>query len=417
MLFAALAAGQITGWPVVDRVGLGLLGLLVSAWVWSRLSLRGIGVTRSIATDRAQVGQSLHEQVDVRNHGWLAKLWVEVIDYSTLPDHALSRAVTLRGRRTVSWQVATRCTRRGRFRLGPMAIRSGDPLGLFTVRRSIREAHDLVVYPAEVALNGFVPPAGLLTGGQASDRRNPFVTPSVSGIRDYTAGDPFGRISWAATARLGRMMVKEFDLDPTADVWLILDLDREVHVRAARHVPIPVDQGGEVPVEVWLDSTEEYAVTIVASLARWFIEHGRNVGLITSGAHYEVSAPERSARQRLKLIETLAVVRADGDRTLAEVLVMENRRFSRRASVIVVTPSTEETWVAALAEIAGRHVRSAAIVVESDTFNQAPSSLLPVSDLLATGIPTYLIKYGADISASLGALHGSVAAPSESISG
>ncbi len=412
LLVAALGAAQLTGWPVVDRLALALLGLLISAWLWSRLSLGGVGVMRAVATDRAQVGQVLTEQVEVHNHGRLAKLWIEVIDYSTLPDHAVSRAVHVRGRRTISWQVETLCTRRGRFRLGPAAVRSGDPLGLFTRRRTVPDARELVVYPAEVALNGFVPPAGVLSGGQAIDRRNPFVTPSVSGVRDYTPGDPFGRISWAATARLGRVMVKEFDLDPTADVWLVLDLHRDGHVHAARPPRVATGPGGVSPAEAWLDATEEYAVTVVASLSRWFLDHGRNVGLICSGAHYQVTAPERSTRQQLRLIETLAVVRADGDRPLAEVLLSEGRRFSRQASLVVVTPSTDETWVSALAEIAGRHVHTTAIVVEPETFNRAPSSLMVVSDLLATGIPTYLIKYEAGISASLATMHGSVAASS-----
>ncbi len=412
LLVAALVAGEVTGWPVVDRLALGLLGLLVSAWLWSRITLRGVGITRAVPSDRAQVGQVFSERVEVHNHGRLAKLWIEVIDYSTLPDHAVSRVVHLRGRRTVSWQVDTLCTRRGQFRLGPAVARSGDPLGLFTERRTIPETRELVVYPAEVPLTGFVPPAGLLSGGQAIDRRNPFVTPSVSGIRDYIPGDPFGRISWAATARLGRMMVKEFDLDPTADVWLLLDLHREVQAHAARPSRVTADAEGVWPIEAWLHATDDYAVTVVASLARWFIDRGRNVGLISSGAHYQITTPERSARQRLRLIETLAVVRADGDRPLAEVLLSESRRFSRQTSVVVVTPSTDETWVSALAEIAGRHVHSAAVVVEPDTFSDAPSSLMVVTGLLASGIPTYLVKRDSDISASLATIHGSVAAPS-----
>jgi uncharacterized protein (DUF58 family) len=154
-------------------------------------------------------------------------------------------------------------------------------------------------------------------------------------------------------------------------------------------------------VEAWLDSTTEYAVTIVASLARRFLDQGRNVGLICTGAHYDVIAADRSRRQEIKMLEALAVVRADGHLPLGQVLVAEARRFTRQSSLVVVTPSTAESWVRALAEITGRRVRGTAILVEPETFGQAPSSLLAVSGLAAAGIPTHLIKYGDTISEAL----------------
>ena len=403
LLVAALGLGQATGWRVADHLALALLGLLVAAWVWSKLSLRDLAVSRDAAGDRAQVGQTLRETIEIRNDGRLAKLWVEVVDYSTLPDHAVSRAVHVRGGRRVRWQVETRCVRRGRYRLGPVALRSGDPLGIFPARRTTAEQREVVVYPAEVDLRGFPAPSGVLAGGEAVDRRNPFVTPSVAGVRDYAPGDPFNRISWASTARLGRLMVKEFDLDPTADVWLVLDLERSVQVVADRPATFVPNARGEWPIDAWLDSTTEYAVTIAASLAHRFLDQGRNVGLIATGNHHEVIPADRSARQGPKIRESLAVVRADGSLPLGQVLVAEGRRFGRQSSLIVITASTAEDWVAAMAQIVGRRVRAAAVVVEPETFGAAPSSLLAVSGLVAAGVATHLVKYGDDIAGSLGA--------------
>jgi uncharacterized protein (DUF58 family) len=286
-----------------------------------------------------------------------------------------------------------------------LTVRSGDPLGLFPARLSLPETREVIVYPAALDLRDVPVPTGTLAGGSALERRNPFVTPSVAGVRDYSPGDGFNRISWSATARLGRLMVKEFDLDPTADVWLLLDLDRAVQVPASRPLNFVPDARGEWPLEAWLDSTEEYGVTIVASLARRFLDQGRNVGLIASGAHLEVIPADRSDRQEVKLLETLAVVRADGHLPLAEVLVAEGRRFGRQTSLVVVTPSTDEGWVAALAELVGRRVRVSVVLVEPETFGPAPSSLLAVSGLVAAGIPAHLVKYGDDLAAALAAAH------------
>jgi uncharacterized protein (DUF58 family) len=309
--------------------------------------------------------------------------------------------IHIRGRKTAEWVVETIAARRGRYHLGPMRIKSGDPFGLFPAKLSVPATIDVLVYPAAVDVSGFPLPLGILSGGNMSDRRTPFTTPSVTGIRDYVPGDAFNRISWASTARTGRLMVKEFDHDPSSDVWIVLDLDRRHSVRAVRPLGIAAGRAGDWPVEAWLDATEEYAVTVAASLTHRCLDQGRSVGLISTGAHYEVIPADRSDRQYVKILETLAVVDADGHRPLAEVLVAEARRFTRQSTLIVITSSTDEAWVRMLAEITGKRVRSAAIFVEPETFGQAQSSLMIVSSLLAAGVSTHLIKYGDDIGRAL----------------
>lgn len=408
LIIAAVVVGQTTNWEVADQVAVALLALLVVAWVWSRFSLRGLSLTRHTASDRAQVGQMLTERIEVTNGAGVGKLWLEVTDQSTLPNHAVSRVVNVPRRGATAWEVVTRCVRRGRYRLGPATLRSGDPIGIFPKRADVPERREIIVYPAVIELTSVPVPAGLLAGGDSLDRRTPFTTPNIAGVREYFPGDAFNRISWSATARVGRLMVKEFDLDPTADIWLVLDLEGGIHRLASRPINFVPNAQGEFPLEAWLDSTEDYAVTIIASLAGHFLRQRRNVGLIASGAHLEVIPPDRSDRQLVKMLEDLAVVQADGGLSLGEVLLAESRRFSRQDSLIVVTPSTDEGWVTSLTELAGRRVRTAAILVEPETFSHAPSSLMAISGLVAAGIPTQLVKYGDDIASVLAVAPGPV---------
>ena len=404
LIAAAVAVGQMTEWEVADQIAIALLALLVVAWLWSRLSLNGLSLARQIGADRAQVGQLLTERIDVMNRAATGKLWLEVLDHSTLPNHAVSRVINVPRRGVTTWESVTRCVRRGRYRLGPVTFRSGDPVGIFRRQAMAPAQHEVIVYPAVIELDSVPAPAGLLAGGDSLDRRTPFTTPNIAGVRDYSPGDAFNRISWSTTARVGRLMVKEFDLDPTADIWLVLDLERGIHRAATRPLNFLPDARGEFPVEAWLDASEEYAVTIVASLAGHYLRQRRNVGMIASGAHLEVIQPDRSDRQLVKVLEDLAIVQADGDLSLAEVLTAESRRFSRQDSLIVVTASTDESWATALAELTGRRVRTAAILVEPETFGPAPSSLMAMSSLVAAGIPTQLVKYGDDIAGVLAAV-------------
>jgi uncharacterized protein (DUF58 family) len=397
LIIAVIVIGKITNWAVADHLAAALLVILVAAFAWTRFSLSGVSMARKISADRAQVGQNLRETLAIRNGGLLPKLWVELVDQSTLPGHDPGRVVSVPGRSAVEWDTRTVCVRRGRYHLGPIDLRSGDPLGIFSGRLAFAETPEVIIYPAVVDLQEAGVPEGALAGGIALERRTPHATPNVAGVRDYSPGDAFNRISWSATARLGRLMVKEFDLDPTADVWIVLDLDAAPHRLATRPVNWVPDDRGHWPTEAWLDSTEEYAVTVAASLARRFLQEGRNVGLIASGSHLETIPADRSDRQLVKILESLAVVRADGQLSLAELLVAEGQRFGRYDFVMVITPALDERWVVALTEIAQRGVRVAAVLVEPETFGQEPSSLLIVSALAVAGIPAHLVKYGEPI--------------------
>ena len=52
----------------------------------------------------------------------------------------------------------------------------------------------MLVYPATLDLPGFMPPMGMLPGGDAMRRRTHYITPNVSTVRDYVPGDSFNRI-------------------------------------------------------------------------------------------------------------------------------------------------------------------------------------------------------------------------------
>jgi uncharacterized protein (DUF58 family) len=401
VVVGTLVFAQINEWQLLDQLTIALVALLVLAYVWSRVSVTGVGATRRISTVRAQVGQTVSEEVIVENRARLGKLWLEIRDFSTLPGHHASRVLHLGGRQRRSWVVETVCARRGRYRTGPLIARAGDPFGIFPTAKALPVQFELVVYPAAVDLKGFSLPVGMLSGGTTTDRRTPILTPSVAGIRDYVPSDAFNRISWTATARLGRLMVKEFDVDPTSDVWLVLDLDRQYSVRSSQTLPVATERLDRWPVEVWLDATEEYAVTITASLARRCLEQGRSFGMIATAAHYEVLPAERSDRQYVKILEALAVIEADGHRRLAEVLVAETRRFTRHSGLIVVTSSWDLGWVAALAELTGRRVKATAIVVDSASFGPAPPVEPVVDALHSANVPVHVVRYGDDIATAL----------------
>jgi uncharacterized protein (DUF58 family) len=409
LLWILVAAGAIgTGRELLYNLWYLLTALLVFSFLWAWTGVRWTRVDRYARTDRSQVGKIAEERFVVHNRGLLPKLWLEVRDDSTLPQHHASRVISPLGSRKMNtWTVKTRCLHRGRFRLGPLTLASGDPLGLFRTSRQVDELGErtFIVYPATVDVPVFAPLVGFLPGGDTMQRRTPYVTTNVAGVRDYAPGDSFNRIHWPSSARTGRLISKEFELDPTADVWLFLDLERAAQAElvwarlaAQREPRLPWEPGPDLTL---MPSTVEYGVTIVASLAKHFIARDRAVGFIAYSQHREVIPADRGERQLTKILETLAVIRADGRIPLAEIIAAEGTHLRRNTTAIVVTSTDQNYWIAAARDLAHRGIKAIAVLIDPHTFGHPRSNESMTTELAISSIPVYLVREGDDIAGAL----------------
>jgi uncharacterized protein (DUF58 family) len=230
------------------------------------------------------------------------------------------------------------------------------------------------------------------------------VTTNVSGVRDYAPGDSFNRIHWTSTARTGRLISKEFELDPSADIWLFLDLERAAQAQARATDPgwqderLPWEPG---PAFTLAPSTVEYGVTIVASLAKHFIARDRAVGFIAYCPHREIIPADRGERQLTKILETLAVVQADGHIPLSEIITAEGAHLRRNATAILVTSTDQPYWIAAARDISQRGVKVITVLIDPQGFGYPSSNERLVGELAISGITTYLVHRGDDLTRAL----------------
>lgn len=401
LLIASLIWALNTGRALPFNLTYLLAGLLILSFLWTWTSVNWVRVSRQTRARRAQVGRTLEERFAVRNTGVLPKLWLEVRDASELPGHYASHVVhSLGPGRERSWVVRTVCRQRGRYRLGPMTLISGDPFGLFQMERHLAPTSHVVVYPMTVDLRSFALPLGVLPGGDALRRRTHYITANAAGVRDYEPGDSFNRIHWPSTARKDRLIVKEFELDPLADVWVFLDADRQVHARPRR----PRAENNDWTL--WTKTTkfelprdtEEYCVSIAASIAQYFIRQDRAVGLVSYGQTREVIQADRGERQLLRILETLAVVRAEGRIPFDDVLEAESEPLPRGTTVVAVTPSLNQRWALMLSDLNRRGLRAIAVLVDPGGFGGMSGGAPGIASLLnMRGIPTYIIRYGDDL--------------------
>lgn len=404
LLLVSILAGAVTGATLYYRLSYIWGIILISSWLMARFSLRNINFFRKARSLRSQVGQIFEERYEIYNLGRFPRMWIEVRDESTLPGSHGSHVITMiGGGESRTYLARTRLTERGVFPLGPTILESGDLFGLFPSFRAFVEDSSLLVFPMLVDVYDFPNPPGLLPGGEALRRRTAQITSNAAGVREYEPGDPLNRIHWVSTARRNRMMTKEFELDPLAEVWIFLDGSKKDHM-ATKIEPSEFN-----PRDVWRKKFEfklppatiEYGVTIAASLARFYISHGRSVGLASSGSNMQVLPSDRGGRQLGKILEALALVRADGLLPLEGLIETQARYLPRGSTTVIITASSSDLVFRSVDLLVRRGLRPVVILIDMQSFGGSLGSEILANSLRAFGIPVTRVSYGDDLTQAL----------------
>lgn len=347
----------ITGVRLAYTLAYVLVLLLVVAYIWSRLLARKLRVTRESPEGSFMMGEPFEETFTVKNESGLRLPYCEVRDGTKLPGYAPGRAFALAAGGSVTWTARGMFNLRGVHHFGPLEARLGDPFGLFPRRIRVAPENEVIVYPAIHALLHSVPQwSG--NGVAEAHRGQPVdVPPDVSTIRDYAPTDGLSRIHWASTARTGRLISRTFDTGQSADLLIVLDLQRGIHAGSG------------------IESSVEYAIAVCASVAHGAIRRGQAVGLVTNSRSGASFGAGRGEVQRLRLLDFLALATDDGVRSLADTISKHGDGWRGRGGMVVITPNRSSEWVEALVDSATRGQRHLCIFIEPTSFGATGQAL------------------------------------------
>ncbi len=346
LVVAAFSTGQAFLFYLV------YLGVLVvgGSYVLTRLGLADLEAGYAVNQLSGHVGDRIRVTYTLRNTSRIPKPWLEVHNPTSLPAGLPGRAIGLGPRTERSWLIRTPLVRRGHFRIEPLQIRTGDPFGFFESSAAVGTGVTVVVYPRLEPIPLWRLPAANLEGSHSMPERTLQTTPLAVTVRPWAPGDAFNRIHWKSTARHGEIQVKEFDLEQTADAWIVLELERSI-------------QSGKGD-----ESTVEAAIRVAAAVADKALLENRAVGVTANAHRLAQLPPDRGGRQHLKIMQLLAALDGDGTMPLSEALVATVPRIRRGMTAVVITSSLDRTWVKPLATLRSRGVGCVVVALDAAAY-------------------------------------------------
>jgi uncharacterized protein (DUF58 family) len=268
----------------------GVLAVIGLGIAWPVVSLRGMHGTIAFANTRVYEGEPVQVGLTLGNRlPWSAwGLAVRGGFTRAAAANDLLPAATIASvprRRTVrcAWSFVPTC--RGVYPLAAPELTTGFPFGLWENRRLLNVETPLLVWPRTFPVG----PVPLVSGYQQVEgnvsRNQVGSHGDVLGVRPYRRGDSPRRIHWGQSARQDRLIVCELQSNARPSIQLILDADPRVHS----------GDGSE--------GSREWAIRIVASLARGWLAAGAQVGAVWNGQ----AIPAASGPAQLqRLLDSLA---------------------------------------------------------------------------------------------------------------
>ena len=263
----ASLAGVLFSWVEAAVLGFTCLTLVALSLLWS-LGRAGHTVALRLANTRVTVGEKALGALTVTNPT-SRRLRATMVELC-VGAGANSFLCPPLGRGESHEEVfAIATTRRGIVAVGPASTIRGDSLGLVRRVQTWSDATELYIHPRTVAMNastvGFIRD---IEGATTQDLSSADV--SFHALREYVPGDDRRAIHWRSTARIGKLMVRQFEETRRSHLLIVLDLD----------------------TDAWASDDEfEIGVSAAASMARAALVDAKEVSVHTQAGHLKTPTP------------------------------------------------------------------------------------------------------------------------------
>ncbi|MDQ1257691.1 MAG: hypothetical protein QG656_2297 [Candidatus Hydrogenedentes bacterium] len=277
-----LLAAWNTGTNLFYLIVGGLFSFIFMSAVAADVTVRRLRVTRE-APEAVHRAEEFGVTVRIENHKRVIPALFLRVESDSRPGKSAGYVLKIPARRAAVFRMTEMFPKRGVYPLPPITVVSMFPFGLMEMRRRIPETPaEVVVYPRVNAVRADflerLPGAPVLPRVAVGDGDEFF------SLREYVRGDDPRKISWRATARFGKLVVREYARGASRYAVFILD----------------TYQPPDMP-----DFPEQFeeAIELVASLAVTLLHKQYTVAIATPGAFL---AEGKGTSQVTKVLDLLA---------------------------------------------------------------------------------------------------------------
>jgi uncharacterized protein (DUF58 family) len=185
-------------------------------------------------------------------------------------------------------------------------------------------------------------------------------------MRDYQPGDELRKISWTATARRGKLVTRQFTVERSQQVWMMLDagrLSRTAFELRRGGVESFAETGAEREAAYLLTVTQlDQATTAATMLAQVIQGSGDKFAMMAYGREVQQLLPPGAGAAHVRLlIDLLSQTKSEGAEADHLNAVARLKTAQRRRGLIVwITELTDSVGkpelVVAAAELVRRHL-------------------------------------------------------------
>ena len=231
--------------------------------------------------------------------------------------------LTVPAGRSRTWSYSLLPTGRGSYGFGNTALRFRSRLALLWRQFDYTTARDVKVYPDireakkhELYAHRNRRPEVGIRRMRVRGRGREFES-----LREFVIGDEIRHISWAATARRGKLITRQYTIERSQNVVVLLDTGRLMTARIGRL------------------SKLDHAINATLSIAYVAAAGGDNVGLLSFSRRVLNYLPPRRGRDQInRLMEALYGVEPQMiEPSYARAFNFFSANFHRRSLVIILT--------------------------------------------------------------------------------
>jgi uncharacterized protein (DUF58 family) len=306
---------------------------------------------REVTPTRIAIGETSRITLEIFNEGKERISFLEVYDKLPAEVNVVENANHLilyldPGEKvTVSYEIL--CPRRGRYYIGPLHLRSKDPLSFRFAENTLAPPAELYVLPdierlkpTDLGVRQTGPWPGIFHSRRSG------IGSEFYGLRHYVPGDELKRIHWKASARMAELITIENVSERSTDIVIVLDTGKGSNL-------------GTPP-----RTTLEYGVSAAGSLASLLLTLGNRVGLITHGKNRAWLSRDFGKRHLQRVLNQLAAAEP-GEAYMPIGYFGEPLFLGPKAQIILISPLLDQKVPNAVRDLA---VKGYSTIVISPSF-------------------------------------------------